>query len=122
MIRFIRELFAWELVRETGVWAYWQNRRTGRRKVTPYVIEGHQPIDAVWLQGASQPRPIPYKKYDNPEMTDGIWVEGRVDNAKLRQLASEHVPMLALLIVAIFLGAVLNENRVERIDQTEVTE
>ncbi|HZR87875.1 MAG TPA: hypothetical protein VFB02_13780 [Bradyrhizobium sp.] len=52
MIRFFREwlceALSWRLVANTGVWAYFQNDCTGRRRVER-VGCGHQPLNTAWL-------------------------------------------------------------------------
>lgn len=50
MNRWLRSLVAWRLVEETGVWAYWQNEISGKRRVTRVNRGGHQPIDGRWLR------------------------------------------------------------------------
>lgn len=53
MVRWLRSLFAWELKHFTGVWAYYENAITGRRKAIrrgPF-YNGYQPQNIQWLNG-----------------------------------------------------------------------
>ncbi len=52
MIRWLRSIFAWETVRDSGVWIYQENRLTDARRVI-YVGPGYQPLDDYWLKGRS---------------------------------------------------------------------
>lgn len=51
MLAWVRSLFAWRVVRDTGVWVYQENAVTGRRRVLRFG-DGWQPVDAAWLGGA----------------------------------------------------------------------
>ena len=46
-----RSLFAWSTVRDTGCWAYQENRVTGERRVVRSSPAGYQPVDLSWLRG-----------------------------------------------------------------------
>ena len=48
----LRYVFAWHPVRETGVWTYWENALTGQRAVSRSG-SGYQPIDDRWLNRLS---------------------------------------------------------------------
>lgn len=50
MIRFIRSLFAWELVGSMGANDYFQNTITGKRRVVK-IATVHSPIDWDWVEG-----------------------------------------------------------------------
>jgi hypothetical protein len=52
MIRWLRSIFAWETVRDSGVWIYQENRITCARRVF-YNGAGYQPLDVDWLEGRS---------------------------------------------------------------------
>lgn len=49
MLRWLRSLFAWREVRNTGVHSYQQNAITGRRRVLRRMAGGYQPVDGRWL-------------------------------------------------------------------------
>lgn len=49
MIRWLKSLFAWRLVREAAVWHYYENGVTGRRSAHRIVTGGHSPLDWDWL-------------------------------------------------------------------------
>ena len=59
MWRMIRSGFAWQLVRDTDVHTYWENRLTGERRIVRYRQEGYQPVDYDWLRQAVPKRPAP---------------------------------------------------------------
>jgi len=48
MIRWFRSLFAWREVRNSGVWSYFENDVTGRRKAQR-ISGSYQPLDFDWL-------------------------------------------------------------------------
>ena len=50
MRRWFRSLFAWRVVRDTGVWVYLQNDVTGARRVIRGDCNGHQPVDHEWVE------------------------------------------------------------------------
>lgn len=53
MIRWLRSLFAWDEIRNTGVWSYQVNAVTGGRRVRrrlEFVAGGYQPVDLVWVR------------------------------------------------------------------------
>lgn len=50
MIGWLRSLFAWRTVEDTGVWRYQQNAVTGRRRLLR-VGPGLQPVARQWLEG-----------------------------------------------------------------------
>lgn len=50
MWRFIKSLFAWQLVRDTGAIRYYQNAVSGKRRAV-VVVTGYAPIDRRWLDG-----------------------------------------------------------------------
>lgn len=50
MTRWLLSLWAWRLVRHTGVNAYFENAVTGEREVL-WCGVGHQPIEHDWLTG-----------------------------------------------------------------------
>jgi hypothetical protein len=55
MIRWLRSLFAWRLVRDQVVWGYWENAVTGQRRAILQITAG-QPLDFDWLRaGAGRP-------------------------------------------------------------------
>lgn len=55
----LRALFAWEVVRDTGATIYRQNTITGARSASR-ITGGHQPIDRHWLEtGEWSPPPKP---------------------------------------------------------------
>lgn len=49
MIKFFKSFFAWELVQRRGVWGYYRNTITGKRKAKKLYI-GHSMIDNKWLE------------------------------------------------------------------------
>lgn len=49
MIRWLRSLFAWRLIREAAVWHYFENTVTGERKAVRVSRSG-QPLDLDWLE------------------------------------------------------------------------
>lgn len=57
----LRSLIAWRLVRNTGVWAYWENTVTGQRAVSGSG-SGAQPIDDRWLHRLPPLEPTPPNK------------------------------------------------------------
>lgn len=61
MIRWLRSLFAWRQVRDTGVWLYLENDITGARHVFR-VGGGWQPVDVDWLERRTHPLPPPSQK------------------------------------------------------------
>ncbi len=48
-MRWLRSLFAWRTVKDTGVWKYRENAITGRRKAV-WSGGGYQPLDAGFLR------------------------------------------------------------------------
>lgn len=50
MLLWIRSLFAWREVLDTGVWLYKENAITGARKAQRTGL-GHQPKNHLWLAG-----------------------------------------------------------------------
>lgn len=48
MLNWLKSLFAWRGVRNTGVHSYEQNTVTGARRVVR-IAEGWQPVDHYWL-------------------------------------------------------------------------
>lgn len=52
MIRYLRSLFAWKMVRDSGVWLYYENAITGERTATRYSA-CFQPLDLEWLDRKS---------------------------------------------------------------------
>lgn len=44
MIRYLRSLFAWREIRNTGVWSYQVNANTGERRTVRLVAGGYQPV------------------------------------------------------------------------------
>jgi hypothetical protein len=60
--RWLRALFAWRTVRETGVYAYQQNDVTSDRRAIRLTHGCHSPLDREWLSGGeitAPPRPPP---------------------------------------------------------------
>lgn len=49
MIRWLRSLFAWHPVRNTGVWVYWENSVTGQRGAT-IRMKCYQPLDRSFIR------------------------------------------------------------------------
>lgn len=49
MIRWLRSIFAWKAVRNTGVWLYYENDITGRRRAVK-IMDAHQPLDRSFLR------------------------------------------------------------------------
>ena len=49
MIQWLRSIFAWRTVKETGAWTYSVNDITGRRAANRVVTGGHSPLDWGWL-------------------------------------------------------------------------
>lgn len=58
MIRWLRSLFAWRIVKDTGVHLYCVNSVTGQRRVVEG-DEGYQPIDHNWLETGQFSSPSP---------------------------------------------------------------
>lgn len=56
MIRWLRSLFAWRLVRVAGVWAYERNAVTDARRARRILPGGHSPLDRQWLEGGDWTR------------------------------------------------------------------
>lgn len=50
MLRWLRSLFAWETVLDTGAHRYVRNAVTGERRVLRSAFYDHQPIDGKWLE------------------------------------------------------------------------
>ena len=48
MLKWLLDLVSWREVRNTYVWSYQVNRRTGARRIIQ-VGHGYQPVDAAWL-------------------------------------------------------------------------
>lgn len=59
MIRWIRSLFAWREVRNTGLNSYQANTVTGARRVVRLVSGGYQPVDGGWLRTGEWTNPGP---------------------------------------------------------------
>lgn len=59
MIRWLRSLFAWRVVRLEGVWLYEANQVTGQRRAFRVVSGGYSPLDLDWLDGAGPRVPHP---------------------------------------------------------------
>lgn len=57
MFRWLRALFAWEIVKCDGVWMYWENSITARRAASRRCEDGWSPLDLDWLD-AGQDHPI----------------------------------------------------------------
>jgi hypothetical protein len=47
------EITSWTTVRDTGVWLYQQNYRTGARRVRRAQPSGYQPVDQGWVKTGS---------------------------------------------------------------------
>lgn len=67
MLRWLRTIFGWRLVRDSGAWVYEENVITGERRATRIAGSGWQPIDAAWLHPARFPPittkpPMPRKR------------------------------------------------------------
>ncbi|MDE2434734.1 MAG: hypothetical protein KGM49_00605 [Sphingomonadales bacterium] len=65
MIRWLKSLFAWKLVRDQGVWRYYENAVTGQRKAER-ISSCWSPLDRDWLdrttrQNSLGPPPRPSK-------------------------------------------------------------
>jgi hypothetical protein len=62
-VRWVRSLFAWRTIRDTGIWIYQENVVTGERRALRHVgvAKCYQPVAHHWLQGRDwdQPRPSP---------------------------------------------------------------
>jgi len=58
MITFLRSLFSWRTVRDTGVHFYQENAITGARRVLRR-DGGYQPVDRAWLRTGDWSRPGP---------------------------------------------------------------
>lgn len=62
MIRWFFSFFAWRLVRDQGVWGYYENAVTGERRAVRLWSSGYSPLDIDWLERrparASRP-PLP---------------------------------------------------------------
>lgn len=56
MIRWLRSLFAWRMVRRSGAYAYYENAVTGQRWAGRWADGGWSPIDHDWLL-RREPRP-----------------------------------------------------------------
>jgi hypothetical protein len=52
----LRSLFAWRTVRDSGVYLYQENAVTGARRAMRYNVGGAQPLDHDWLD-RRLPRP-----------------------------------------------------------------
>jgi hypothetical protein len=50
----LRGLFGWKVVKDTGVWVYLENSVTGARRVSRGSWVGYQPIDRYWLAGGPE--------------------------------------------------------------------
>jgi hypothetical protein len=60
----LRSLFAWRTVRDSGVYLYQENAVTGARRAMRYNVGGAQPLDHDWLdrrlpRPRIHPHPIP---------------------------------------------------------------
>ena len=53
MLRFIRSLFAWRLVKVSGVYGYEQNTVTGARRAVRVNSGGYSPVDLDWLDAGN---------------------------------------------------------------------
>ena len=40
----------WMTVRDTGIYLYQQNSKSGKRRILRYKFGGYQPIDRKWLE------------------------------------------------------------------------
>ena len=49
MIKYIKSLFAWNVIKLQGVWILWENAITGNRDVTRWSKVGHSPYPSYWL-------------------------------------------------------------------------
>lgn len=49
MIRFLKSLFGWKIIRDNGKTCYMQNSVTGERRVSQSP-GGYQPIDKGWVK------------------------------------------------------------------------
>ena len=58
VLTWLASLFAWKLVRAQGVWDYYENTVTGRRKAFR-VSRCYSPLDRDWLE-RREPRALPY--------------------------------------------------------------
>lgn len=59
--RWIKVQFAWEIVRDSGVYVYEENAITGERRAIPYSL-AYQPLDREWLRNRPSPtgpHPLP---------------------------------------------------------------
>jgi hypothetical protein len=52
----------WETVRDSGVYHYQVNRRTGERRVFRVIIGGYQPVDSEWIRTGRWSRCCDHKK------------------------------------------------------------
>ncbi len=59
MIRWLKSLFAWRTVRDTGVWKYQLNEVNGRRRIVRVVDGGYQPVDLMWVRTGEWRTPGP---------------------------------------------------------------
>jgi hypothetical protein len=57
MIHWLRSLFAWRLVEDTGCWRYEVNTVTGARRIVPTCTGGYQPVDRDWLRTGEWTKP-----------------------------------------------------------------
>ena len=55
MIRWLLSLFAWREVHGRGVWAYYENSLTGKRRAVRRVSGGYSPVDIDWLERRTRP-------------------------------------------------------------------
>lgn len=53
MVRWLRSLFAWKLVRRTAAWDYSVNAITGQHRADRRVQGGYSPVDLGWLVNGS---------------------------------------------------------------------
>lgn len=60
MWRWLKSQFAWEIVRDSGVYIYEENTVTGARRAITYSL-CYQPLDRAWLANrrATGPAPLP---------------------------------------------------------------
>lgn len=57
MRNFIKSLFAWREIHDTGVYSYQQNAITGGRRIRRINAGGYQPINDAWLNGGQWDQP-----------------------------------------------------------------
>jgi hypothetical protein len=58
MIKYIKSLFAWNLVFASGTYRYYENTVTGRRRAVK-AYNGHSPINNDWLNRTNSPSTPP---------------------------------------------------------------